>query len=363
MYKDGNRMMAWIAKINRVEKHLGADSLDICTVGGWQCVTRIGDFKEGDLAVYGSIDSWIPNEIFPALSKGKEPSEYNGVKGERLRSVRLRGQLSQGLLLSIDSIEKEITLGECKYAFRDVMWKEGEDVTELLGIQKWERPISPQIAGLARGNFPSEVPKTDQERIQNLGRNLEQWCADKEEWEVTEKLDGSSCTFYLDKENVFHVCSRNLDLKFDENNAFWQMAIKYDVENKMRNYGLVGFAFQGELIGNKVNGNIYKMSDIDFYVFDVFSAATPTTPGTYLSAPNRINLCARFGLKHVPVIFPVYFEMCANNCTTIDSLLQMAEGKSIINPQVNREGLVFKNIKDLNVSFKAISNAWLLKNE
>lgn len=352
------RKLATVRRVAEVKPIENADAIEHVRVDGWWVVCKKNEFKVGDLVVYLEVDSWVPHELAPFLSKGKEPREYNGVKGEKLRTVKLRGAISQGLILPLTVMNPRIN------EFKDQLNNaEGFDCTEWLYIQKWERPISPQLAGLARGNFPDAVPKTDQNRIQNLGRNLEQWCADKEEWEVTEKLDGSSCTFYLDKENVFHVCSRNLDLKFDENNAFWQMAIKYDVENKMRNYGLNGFAFQGELIGHKVNGNIYKMSGIDFYVFDVFYDSTPTTPASYLGAPNRISLCTRLGLKHVPVVFPVYFEMCVNQCTTIDSILRMAEGKSIINPQVNREGLVFKNFKDPNVSFKAISNAWLLKNE
>ena len=106
MYKDGERIMAWIAKIDQVEKHPDADSLDICTVGGWKCVTKLGEYKQGDLAVYISIDSWIPNSIAPFLTKvGQYPKVYNGVEGQILRTIRLRGQISQGLLLPVFSDE------------------------------------------------------------------------------------------------------------------------------------------------------------------------------------------------------------------------------------------------------------------
>ena len=146
----GKRKMAWIAKIDKVVKHPEADSLDICTVGGWQCVTKLGEYKQGDLVVYVSIDSWIPHELAPFLSKGNEPREYNGVKGERLRTIKLRGTLSQGLILP--------TTGKTP------LTGEGDDLTEFLGIQKWEKPIPAQLSGLVRGNFPDQVPKTDQER-------------------------------------------------------------------------------------------------------------------------------------------------------------------------------------------------------
>ena len=164
MYKDGKRMMAWIAKIDEVQKHPNADSLDICTVGGWKCVTKLGEFKQNDLAVYVSIDSWIPTELAPFLSKGTEPREYNGVKGERLRTVKLRGQLSQGLLLPCEVIPDD--------GCRETV---GPDVTELLGIQKWEAPVPAQLAGQVKGNFPTAVPKTDQERVQNLKKEVLAW--------------------------------------------------------------------------------------------------------------------------------------------------------------------------------------------
>lgn len=165
MYQNGKRMMAWITKIDKVVKHPDADSLDICTVGGWQCVTKLGEFKPGDPAVYISIDSWVPAWIAPFLSKGAEPSKYNDVPGERLRTAKLRGQLSQGLLIPVKNMANHFPMG---HSPQGSTWKalaEAEtDVTEVLGIQKWEAPIAAQLAGQVRGNFPTAVPKTDQER-------------------------------------------------------------------------------------------------------------------------------------------------------------------------------------------------------
>ena len=220
MYANGKRMMAWVAKIDKVVKHPEADSLDICTVGGWQCVTKLGEYKQGDLVVYVSIDSWVPTELAPFLSKGKELREYNGVKGERLRTIKLRGQLSQGLILP--------TTGKTP------LTGEGDDLTEFLGIQKWEKPIPAQLSGQVRGNFPTEVPKTDLVRVQNLVAEVTAANETGLKFQIEEKLEGSSCTFFLDMEGVFRVCSRNLDLKFDENNTYWRAAIKYDVERKLK---------------------------------------------------------------------------------------------------------------------------------
>lgn len=133
------RKMAYIVKIDQVKQHPDADMLDVCFVDGWQIVTKMGEFKQHDLAIYATIDSWVPTELAPFLSKGKEPRVYNGIKGERLRTVRLRKQISQGLLLQLkgdgpSGVAYHITRPDGIHQFV----VEGDDVTEVLGIQKWE---------------------------------------------------------------------------------------------------------------------------------------------------------------------------------------------------------------------------------
>lgn len=175
------RQLARVVKIDQVIKHPNADSLDLCKVGGWQVVAKLGEFKAGELAIYFEIDSWIPVELAPFLIKGSEPHEYNGVYGERLRTIKLRKELSQGLLLPLSILNNVPS----SYGFAFGV-PEGEDLTEVLGIQKWERPLSANLRGMAKGNFPSFLRKTDKERIQNLkfDRYQDLVC------EVTEKLDG-----------------------------------------------------------------------------------------------------------------------------------------------------------------------------
>jgi RNA ligase (TIGR02306 family) len=331
------RKMATVRKIHAVDPIPGADAIECATVGGWKVVIRKGEFRAGDLAVYCEIDSWIPTEIAPFLTKGSEPREFEGVKGERLRSVRLRGQLSQGLLLSLDAV----------LPFTN-SFVEGSDVSEVLNIRKWEMPIPAQLAGEVKGPFPSQIPKTDQERCQNLVDEIRSTIADETVFEVTEKLEGSSMTCYL-IDGEFGVCSRNLDLKRNENNSFWAAAITQDIEAKMRE--MVGdFAVQGELVGPGIQGNIYGLKAVDFYVFDVYSVAS----GAYLTPPDRRQLISRMGLKSVPVIYERYM-----NEHLVDGLLKMAEGKSVLNPSAEREGLVFKAVEG-RFSFKAISNRYLL---
>ena len=342
MYKNGERMMAWIAKIDKVERHPNADSLDICTVGGWNCITKLGEFNQGDLVIYVSIDSFIPHEIAPFLSKGKEPREYEGVKGERLRTVKLKGQISQGLLLPLEPT--------CSMIESELL--EGLDISNHLNIQKYEPPIPAQLAGLIKGNFPSRIPKTDQERIQNLSKEFIQWKEQGLTFEITEKCDGSSMTCYV-IDNEFGVCSRNLDLKFDENNTFWKVAIANNFEEKLKSFGK-NIAIQGELIGMGVNGNIYKMNNHKFVLFDIYDI----DEGRYFNSEERNEFAADFDIEHVPVIrFNSLVEF-----NDIQCVLTFAEGKSIINPVVEREGLVFKCVENPDISFKSISNRFLIKN-
>lgn len=332
------RQLATIRKIAEIRLIPEAEKICAYRVDGWWVVDSIGKYSVEDLIVYAEPDSWVPTELAPFLSKGKEPREYEGVKGERLRTVKLRGQISQGLILPLtvlDNVESELF--------------EGLDVTCSLNIYKWERPMNAQLAGMARGNFPALVPKTDQARIQNLTRNFEKLQEDT--WSITEKLDGSSCTFYLDDEGEFHVCSRNLDLKFEEANSFWKCAIKFDIERIMRQNSLKGMAIQGEMIGEGIQGNQYK-TQLDFYVYDMYNVHT----GEYILPIQLESACKRLGLKHVPIIV----SNTDIKEQTIESILQFAGGKSQLNGS-EREGIVFKSNTVHDLSFKAISNKWLLK--
>ena len=326
------RKLATIRRIEEVKPIEGADLIQAYRVDGWWLVDKKGAYQVGDLAIYCEVDSWIPHELAPFLSKGKEPRNYNGVKGERLRTVKLKKQFSQGLLLPIP---EEITKVE------------GMDCTDILGITKWEPEIPAQLAGNIEGAFPPEIPKTDQERIQNI--NLEEYLDDV--YEVTEKLHGSSCTFYLDCEGTFHVYSRNWELKRDPNNSYWKAAIENEVEERMREQSLLGFAIQGELCGAGINGNNYKLG-LQFFVFDIFVAGEG-----YMRPPFRHALIRGLGFTHVPI---------ANVSASISSftkeeLIKDADGLSYL-AECRREGFVYKAYNS-DKSFKVISNDWLLKND
>ena len=190
--------------------------------------------------------------------------------------------------------------------------------------------------------------------MQNLKKEIAAACEKGLQFEITEKLEGSSMTCYL-IDSVFGVCSRNLDLKETADNTFWQVARELDIEAKMREIGPdAQFAIQGELIGPGIQGNIYKLSKPEFYVYDVYDVMQ----GKYLNPADRLALIDPMGLKHVPV----YFGSMSLTGMNLDKLLTMAEGKSCLSIGQEREGIVFKQV-DGGMTFKAISNRYLLKSD
>ena len=334
------RKLATIRKIDALRPIPDADAIECAVIGGWTAVVKRGEFKEGDLAVYCEIDSWIPHEVAPFLSRGNFPRVYNEVKGERLRTVKLRGQLSQGLLLPLSIL----TMVESELF-------EGLDVSFPLGIVKYEAPIPAQLAGEVKGMFPGWIQKTDQERIQNLKEELDYWIREQHVWEVTEKLDGSSMTVFL-RDGEFGVCSRNLELKPSETNSLWKVAIRNDLELKLRRADR-NLALQGELIGEGIQGNPYKQKAQEFFLFDIYDIDA----SKYLTPAERKAFVEEHDIKHVPVLGTLVMD----EVSTIDHLLKSAEGKSVMGMiGCEREGLVFKS-KAVQCSFKAISNKFLLK--
>ena len=343
------RKLASIRKIDELNPIEGADAIECAVVGGWKVVAQKGLYNVGDLAVYFEIDSWIPTILAPFLSKGKEPREYEGVKGERLKTIKLRGQLSQGLLMPLSEINAHFEVTP--------HWSEDEDMTAILNIKKWEKPMNAQLAGVCKGNFPSLIPKTDQERVQNLKKEIAGAIEAETAFEITEKLEGSSMTCYL-IDGVFGVCSRNMDLKPTAENAFWKTAVRDDVEEKMREeFGLADFALQGELIGPGIQGNIYGLKDTMFCVFDIYDIRR----GSYVDPITRRSMVDSMGLTHVPVLAYQAKLRDTLGITDIDGLLKFAEGKSVMGTITGpeREGVVFKEING-GFTFKAISNKYLL---
>jgi RNA ligase (TIGR02306 family) len=339
------RKMATIRRIDTIGPIEGADAIEVATVGGWKVVVKKGDFAPGDLAVYCEIDSFIPTTIAPFLTKPDHyPKQFEGVEGERLRTVKLRGQLSQGLIIPVGRFNSD----------HNALYVEGYDVSADLGIKKYEAPIPAQLAGEVKGMFPGFIPKTDQERIQNLKAELAEWQRLGYTFERTEKLDGTSMTAFM-VDGVFSICSRNLELKPNPDNSMFKAAADQDIENKLRIIDR-NLALQGELIGNGIQGNKYKYTGQEFRIFDIYDIDAKA----YMSRGDRAAFVAQHSLKHVPVMASAFSLVGL----TIDDLLKMAEGKSVMGDITGpeREGDVYKCMENPDISFKVISNKFLLKN-
>lgn len=334
------RHLATIRKISATIPIVGADKICTYVIDGWRVVDSIGKYKVNDLVVYCEVDSFIPPTVAPFLTKPEHfPKEYNGVQGERLKTIRLRGQLSQGLVLPLSTLDPFV---ESDLSYLPI----GTDVTEILNIQKWEVPEAAGTVRQAKGSFPLFLRKTDQERVQNLVRDIAERAG--ETFEVTIKVDGSSLTAYH-YNGELGVCSRNLNLKEVEGSAFWNIVKKEQILDKIISTGR-NLAVQGELLAPNIQANHEKVTKPEFHCFSVFDIDAQT----YLLPGERVELCKQLNIPHVPIVDS---NFVLNH--TVDQLLEMAEGEGM-NNGVKREGLVFKS-NTSQFSFKAISNSYLLK--
>jgi RNA ligase (TIGR02306 family) len=343
--KNMERKLATIRKITDIRPIEGADKIEMATVGGWNVVVaKDVEHKVGNNVVYCEIDSFLPiKEEFEFLRKSSY-KKMGDQEGFRLKTIRLRGQLSQGLILPISVVP--IT----QFATGHDL-PEGLDVTEMLGIVKYEPPIPAELSGKVKGQFPSFLRKTDEERVQNLVKEYEEYkLTSKHQFYMTEKLDGSSATFYMN-EGEFGVCSRNLELLETEGNTFWKVARDLKLEEKLRELGK-NLCIQGELIGEGIQGNPYKIKGHTVRFFNVFDIDSKTYYGLPLFLATM-----QHGLKLETV--PFLTNLTMELPQTIDECLAFAEGKSQLNGNTEREGVVIRSL-DNTISFKAISNKFLL---
>jgi RNA ligase (TIGR02306 family) len=350
------RKLATIRRVSALRPIEGADLIELAIVDGWQCVVKKGEFAIGDLGVYFEIDSFLPST--DARYAFLEPRfiKWEGKIGARIKTMKLKSQLSQGLFLPAT-------------AYPEIEAVEDLDVTETLGIEKWEKPLPACLGGTARGNFPSFIPKTDQERVQNIRGLFEDW--GHHTFQESTKMDGSSMTvYYVAKgscayeqnakpdgegnmpDELSGVCSRNLDLVETQGNQFWITARENQIIEKLRGLGR-NLAIQGELCGSGIQSNFEKFPEgvHDFFVYDIWDIDAQE----YLSPAQTHQVAQDFGLKHVPVHGYIVLNKAAQ---TIGELLYRAEGQGINGAK--REGIVFKHIES-GFSFKCISNSYLLK--
>lgn len=388
------RKLAYIAEVSSVEPIEGADRLEQVMLKGhgWKIVTAKGDFSVGDLGVMFEIDSFLDsNDERYAFLKDrclrKFVSKSGNVlrEGIRIKTIKLRGVISQGLLMPIDKfpeIKSRISVFEGEDFLILDPEKDGEDnpcvelvgadVTKLLKVEHYDEvkeQLQPQtgnaLSADALGNFPSAyIPKTDEERIQNLGDWFEKMKGRR--WQVSIKADGSSCTIAfsptIDFDNPNIVCSRNLRLKRETASGtipvYWQVAEKYNILGKLSELLLAGkeYAMQGECVGPGVNGDRNKEQEYIFKCFRIWDIKKQE----FLNPNEVAELCKELDIPHVEVQttdFPFF-----DNITTMDDALKFAEGKTKEGNE--REGVVLKTCDNgPYASFKIVSNRYLMKQE
>lgn len=392
------RKLVTIRTVDAVDPIPDADAIEVATIGGWQVVVKKNDVKAGDKVVYFEIDSFLPdgNPAWQFLVD-KQGREFNGVRGHRLRTVKLRGQISQGFIVPLSAVP-QITDPQ-----------EDVDYAQALGVVKWDPPLPAELAGQVEGLFPGFIRKTDQERCQNLVNEIFQYDdqrvlidglapeqADQAavlggrlliedgkvysvraakakrdaKYEVSLKMDGSSMTVFGRQngpEVEVGVCSRNLELKVNEENAdntFIRVALQSGLLGVLEDLAREGreYAVQGELMGPGIQENREQLRTHQMYVFDVQDLAAG---GVFLMPFLREEFMRKiysFGVnpdlvKHVPVYHKAA-TLQELGITNVKELLAFAEGPSLVHKI--REGLVFKRI-DGGFSFKAISNLYLAK--
>lgn len=340
------RKLASVQVIHDVLPIEGADRIELVRVLGWQCVAKKGEFRKYDRCVYFEIDALLPERPeFEFLRASCYKTDLAGNSGFRIKTAKLRGCLSQGLVMPLSILPE----GE---------YPTGSDVSQVLGVVKYVSENETTIQGNALGSFPSFIPKTDEPRVQSNPDVLEELRG--KPYYITCKMDGTSATFYH-YGGKFGVCSRNLSLARDPKSAYWVVAEKLHLEDILNNYAESGnnYAVQGELCGVGIQKNPIGLSDVRLYVFNVYDI----NKATYLNFYELVSFCSLNGLRLVP------FVEAGNSfsISSVDELLELAKGQ-YPNGR-DREGIVIRPqqeirsyaLKGSRLSFKVINNDYLLK--
>lgn len=414
--KDGIRELAYLVRVDEILP-MNADRLECAHIGGWNCVVGKDEFKAGDIGVYFEIDSKLP-EVAPF-----NEMEFLKSKHYKIKTQKIRGVYSQGLLMPVSAFGWETSsivslngdwhsaptgvkinnewhkvddesrfltacLGVTYAVAEDNVRKSGKlgksgkflsamahhprfaksKVGRWLAKREWGRKL---IAFLLYSkkkqtgtDFPSHFPYitvSDEERIENCPYMLQY----KEPLIATEKLDGTSTLFVLERKKrgkfEFYVVSRHVrQLKPDqecyhESNIYWEMALKYDVENHLKQYLLDNpeleyVGLQGESVGN-VQGNPLKLSENEFYGYNFIRSDVGR-----ISSLKGKEILEGWRMKWVPILDTNWI-----NPDTMEEMKAAATAKSVVNPSVLREGVVYRSEKDNTISFKNVSPEYLLK--
>lgn len=360
------RKLVTIQTIDNLISIDGADKIELAQILGWQAIVSKGKHKVGDKVVWFEIDSFLPiHPRYEFLRKGCYKNTQNLGEGFRIKSMRMKGVVSQGLVMSLDDmgIYQELnTVWKCTDAYSNQYYisPEGDDdLSEMFGIQKYEKPIPVHLQGKIKGNFPSYIPKTDQSRLENLIKRHKEDLFNGMLWEATLKLDGTSATYFKYQGN-FGVCSRNLELKLEDTSNTY---VKFGLENNLDKLIPDGYVLQGELMGPSIQENREKLFKVKLFVFDIFNIEeqrylTPDERGVFFFNNFGELFDSSKNIEHIPVLGHYFME---DSETFVKDMKKLAdETKSINNPIA--EGIVFKR-EDGNFSFKVISPKFLCDSE
>ena len=345
------RKLASIQRIWKIEPIEGADRIELAHILGWQCVVNKGQFREMDLAVYFEVDSFLP--IAPEFEFLRASSyRKTDIMGEgfRLRTMKFRGQISQGLLLPVSAFPAIPENAEL-----------GTDVTEILGVKKWEIEERITTGGTMIGTLPYDIPHTDETRVQAEPDLIQAFAG--LEYYISTKMDGSSHSVGID-ENGFHVTGHNYEYKDDGNSPFYELVKSMDLQAKMEAFAtantLSTFTIQGELCAPGIQKNRLKLTKPAWYVFTI------RENGKRVGLTRMLEVCEKLQLESVPIEeigtdLPVKYP-------TVEALLERADGNY---PKGGKkEGIVIRPTEPVYcelvsgaLSMKVVSNKYLLKND
>ena len=363
------RKLASVQKVKAIRPIEGADRIEVVQVLNWDCVAQKGLYNVGDLVIYFEIDSLLPD--IPILEWLKKSAWSQKLNKYKISTHKFRNQISQGLIIPIrDLTEMYNQINGTSLSSID--YDEGDDLTGLLKIEKYEPPVSNGPLGEIISH-EWYVPKTDEERIQVCAENVlpEYMKIDQNEWYASIKLDGTSCTAGL-FEDTFLIGGRNQWYKGP--NMYTETVKKYgDIETKAREYleaTGVYVVFQGELCGPGIQSNKLGLKEKEWFIFNVFVSTTGKMDSyEKLDLIGMLGMCERFGLKHVPLVNAedkFDFKATNNIDETVENLLKYVDNFKYrtyfedASPNQIAEGLVFR-MNDMTNSFKVISNKFLLK--
>ena len=340
------RSLVTIQKISALKPIEDADAIELVIIKGWQCVAKKGEFAPGDLCVYFEVDSFLPiDKRYGFLQKTSyRNNEYMG-EGYRIKTMALRGEISQGLVMPFSSFP-EIANAE-----------PGEDVTDALNVKKWEMPEQASSAGTAIGDKPYGIPTTDETRIQSMPEFLEHFKG--KPYYISTKMDGTSCTIYV-KDGVVGVCGRSYEYKEDpESCPMWQYVIKHSLAKKMVSLG-ENIAVQGEFCGAGIQKNRMRLPAPELFVFDVVKI---NDAGGHVKCglTELRHYCDTLGLNTVPIE-----EVGDSFGYTLEDLLDKAKGKYLSG--LDKEGIVVRTaeyeiVSGHKMSFKVLNNDFLKKDK